>query len=41
MLLAIMPFPVLRSIMSKIISKSEQGECVKGETRGREVCQCF
>ncbi|KAM3868571.1 lysosomal proton-coupled steroid conjugate and bile acid symporter SLC46A3 [Diretmus argenteus] len=25
MLLAIMPFPVLRSIMSKIISKSEQG----------------
>lgn len=26
MLLSIMPFPVLRSMMSKIISKSEQGE---------------
>lgn len=28
MLLSIMPFPVLRSMMSKIISKSEQGERV-------------
>lgn len=28
MLLSIMPFPVLRSMMSKIISKSEQGEWV-------------
>lgn len=26
MLLAIMPFPVLRSMMSKIIPKAEQGE---------------
>ena len=26
MLLAIMPFPVLRSMMSKIVSKAEQGE---------------
>lgn len=26
LLLAIMPFPILRSMMSKIISKSEQGE---------------
>ncbi|MEQ2257428.1 hypothetical protein ILYODFUR_034776 [Ilyodon furcidens] len=25
MLLSIMPFPVLRSVMSKIVSKSEQG----------------
>lgn len=28
LLLSIMPFPVLRSMMSKIISKSEQGEWV-------------
>lgn len=26
MLLSVMPFPVLRSMMSKIISKAEQGE---------------
>ena len=40
MLFAIMPFPVLRSMMSKIISKSEQGECVLQEPQNR-VCVCL
>lgn len=38
MLLSIMPFPVLRSMMSKIISKSEQGECVQRSYRAVSVC---
>lgn len=40
MLLSIMPFPVLRSMMSKIISKSEQGEWVQGFTAATELCLC-
>ncbi len=40
MLLSIMPFPVLRSMMSKIISKSEQGEWVQGFTGATEPCLC-
>lgn len=42
MLFAIMPFPVLRSMMSKIISKSEQGEWVQGFYRShRTVSVCL
>lgn len=43
MLFAIMPFPVLRSMMSKIISKSEQGEWVQAFYRSHRtvsVCVC-